>query len=918
MSLTQGARLGPYEITGHVGAGGMGEVYRARDTRLGRDVAIKVLPEAFAGDADRMARFAREAQVLASLNYPGIAALYGLEETQGTRALVMELVEGETLAERLSRGVPPLEELLAIAKQIAEALEYAHERGVVHRDLKPANVKVRPDGAVKLLDFGLAKALAEETVSPDLSDSPTLSAVATIGGIVLGTAAYMSPEQAKGKAADRRSDIWSFGVVLYEMLARKRAYAGGTAAETMANVMFQEPDWGALPGATPPRLRELVRRCLVKDPRKRLQAIGEARVAIEECLTDPSLVAPSGPRQAAPPDATAPGPVPGRPLWWPFLMAASFLILGLGIGERAPWRRAQAPAATARLSVELGADASLTPGFGPVAILSPDGATLAFAAQKASGEAPVLHVRRLDQLQAAALSGTEEVHSPFFSPDGHWIAFFAGGKLKKVATSGGAAVTLCDAQSGRGGWWAEDGTIVFQPDNTGRMPLHRVPSAGGRAEPLLSLADGEVAQRWPQVLPGGGAVLFTSHTVARGFENASLVVQQLPSGTRKVVQRGAYHGRYADSGHLLYIHEGTLFAAPFDPRALETTGPPVAALSGVMSNPDAGGSQFSLSRGGTLVYLPGSIVGGAAAPIHWLERDGRTSPLRAAPAWWANPAFSPDGRRLAMNIDDGMQSDIWVYEWERDVATRLTFDPADDRRPAWTPDGRRIAFCSPRVGGRRNLYWQRADGSGEAERLTDGANDQNYLAWHPSGRLLAFTEVNPRTGADLMVLEIEGGEASGFKPRQPEPFLNGPARESEPAFSSDGRWLAYLSNESGRDELYVRPFPGPGGKWQVSTSGASAPVWSRSRQELFYLAPDQRIMLVSYSVAGGSFRPEKPRAWSEARVGRGSYRYIDLHPDGQRFAVLKGPDAAAESKRDKVVFVFGFHDELRRLSAANR
>jgi serine/threonine-protein kinase len=912
MTLSAGTRLGPYEITAPLGAGGMGEVWRARDVRLGREVAIKVLPEALAREPERMSRFEREAHVLASLNHAHIAALYGLEESNGRRALVMELVEGPTLADRLAHGAIPLEEALPIAVQIAEALEYAHERGIVHRDLKPANVKLTADGAVKVLDFGLAKALADDPLSPEVSNSPTLSAVATRAGIILGTAAYMSPEQAKGKTADRRSDVWSFGVVLCEMLTGKRLYSGETAPETLARVIERDPDYGGLPAQTPRRIRDLLRRCLTKDPRKRLQAIGEARVAIEDAIAHPREV------EAA----------PRRPRTAPWVVAvAAAAAFGLAIGARAPWRAATPPPAPVRLTVELGADASLLTLYGPSAALSPDGALLAFVARKNTAERPQLYLRRLDQLQASAVSGTQAAEDPFFSPDGQWIGFFAEGKLKKVAVTGGAAVTLCDlggaGRTQRGGSWSEDGTIIFAPRSLPGVGLSRVSSAGGQPEVLTTpdAAVAEITHRWPQVLPGGRAVLFTAHNTLGNYEDASIVVRALPGGPSKVVQRGGYFGQYLPSGHLVYIHEGTLFAAPFDLERLETAGPPAPVLEGVTTSPASGGAQFSFSSRGTLAYQPGARAGSAAA-IQWMDREGKTQPLRSMAGDYHNLRFSPDGQKLAMDVRDGKQSDVWVYEWARDTMTRLTFDPRNDSTPVWSPDGRRIAFSSARgdktPGGLSgNLYWQRADGTGEAERLTESENNQVPTSWHPSGRFIAFaqggaTALNP----DIYILPIEGDEAAGWKPGKPQAFLNTPFAEVMPAFSPDGRWLAYMSTESGRPEVYVRPFPGPGGKWQVSTDGGGFPTWSRTRKELFYRTVDQRIMVSAYAVERDSFRADKPRLWSEGRFAATllGTRNFDLHPDGQRFAVLKSGEEQAETKRDKVVLVQNFFDELRRLA----
>ncbi|HLE69052.1 MAG TPA: serine/threonine-protein kinase, partial [Vicinamibacteria bacterium] len=584
MTLSPGTRLGPYEIASPLGAGGMGEVFRARDTKLNRDVAIKVLPTAFAQDAERVARFRREAQLLASLNHPNIAAIYGLEESDGVLALALELVEGEDLAERLTRDAIPVDEAVAIAKQIAEGLEAAHEKGIVHRDLKPANLKLTKDGTVKILDFGLAKAYeGEPTTDGALSQSPTMSRQMTEAGVIFGTAAYMSPEQARGGTVDKRADIWAFGVVLFEMLTGKRLFTGETVSDTLAAVLRQEIDWKALPASTPPGLRRLLERCLDRDAKKRLRDIGEARVALEERLGTRDTVRTSSGMRALP---------------WFLLALVSALALW------ALWRPAPQPAPPLRLSAELGAAASLATDWGPAAILSPDGRLLAFVASPGTGERPLLHLRRLEQLDAAPLAGTEGARDPFFSPDGEWIAFFADGKLKKVSVSGGAAVTLCDAADERGGTWAEDGTIFFTAGGQPGVGLSRVSSAGGTPQTLTTpdAASQERTHRWPQALPGGKAVLYTAGSTRGNYEDASLVVHSLASDTRKVLHRGGYHGRYLPSGHLVFIHEGTLFAARLDLDRLELTGQPVPVLAGVSANPDNAGAQFAFSQDGTLVY----------------------------------------------------------------------------------------------------------------------------------------------------------------------------------------------------------------------------------------------------------------------------------------------------------------------------
>jgi len=878
----------------------MGEVFRARDTKLNRDVAIKVLPSAFARDAERVARFRREAQVLASLNHPNIAAIHGLEESEGVVALALELVEGEDLAERLTRGAIPVDEAVAIAKQIAEGLEAAHEKGIVHRDLKPANLKLTRDGTVKILDFGLAKAYggeAEAAAGGGLSQSPTMSRQMTEAGVIFGTAAYMSPEQTRGATVDKRADIWAFGVVLFEMLTGKRLFTGETVSDTLAAVLRQEIDWKALPASTPPGLRRLLERCLDREPKRRLRDIGEARIALEQTLGTPEIVRVSSGVRALP---------------WVIALSATIAALALW----SPWQPAAQPAPVMRLSAELGSGTSLATNYGPSAILSPDGRLLAFVAGQGADERPLLHVRRLEQLDAAPLAGTQGARDPFFSRDGEWIAFFTDGKLKKVSVSGGAAVTLCDAADDRGGSWAEDGTIFFTPSGRPGVGLSRVSSAGGTPQILTTPdpASQEVSHRWPQALPGGKAVLYTAGSVSGNYEDASLVVHTLEGDTRKVLHRGGYHGRYLPSGHLVFIHEGTLFAAAFDPDRLELRDQPVPVLAGVTANTGNGGAQFTFSRDGTLAYQQGETL---ATPIQWMDREGMLQTLPAAPGVYSNIRFSPDGRWLALDILEGKNRDVWVYEWGGDTLSRLTFDPGDDYFPVWTPDGQRIAFSSTRDQATRNLYWQQADGTGEAERLTKSKNPQYPTSWHPSGKFLAFQETNPQTSVDILILPLTGDEASGWKPGKPTVFLNNPFGEFAAAFSPDGRWLAYSSNESGRFEVYVRPFPGPGGIRQVSTAGGRLPTWSRSRRDLLYVVEDGGIMVAAYTVEGDLFRAEKPRVWSPGFAPvRGADRTYDLHPDGERVAVLKA--SGDEARRDHVTLIQNFFDELRRIAPAGR
>ncbi len=910
MALTPGTRLGPYEITGAIGAGGMGEVYRARDTKLNRDVAIKVLPEAFASDPERLTRFTREAQTLAALNHPNIAHIHGLEESGSVRALVMELVEGEDLSAQIARGPIPIAEALPIAKQIAEAIEAAHEHGVVHRDLKPANIKVRADGTVKVLDFGLAKAMDPSGASnANVSHSPTLTGHWTQLGMIIGTAAYMSPEQAKGKVVDRRADIWAFGVVLFEMLTGERLFKGEDISDVLAAVLRHEIDWAALPKATPMRLKRLLEHCLDRDVKERLRDIGEARFEIGKIQT------------GAPESAAAPGgAATDVPAWrraLPWAVAAFFgVVFVFALVRWAPWRKTPV-LEPRRLLANIGVDASLTTGLGASAILSPDGKTLVFTARQT--DQTRLFIRKLDQLQAVALGGTEGAESPFFSPDGQWIGFFASGKLKKVSVTGGAAVNLADAQAGRGGAWTDDDTIIFTPVGTGSdARLMRVPAAGGTPAVFSTLSAGAVTQRWPQTLPSGKGLLYTEHLAYGGFDEANLTVAPLPSGTPKIVLRGGYYGRYVPSGHLVYMQQGTLFAVRFDLNRLETIGQAAPALAGLVTNQISfGGTQLAFSAEGTLVYVPGGSAA-ATAPIDWMTRDGKTSVLRATKASWAGPEFSPDGHKVALTILGAQRPDVWAFDWARDTLTQLTFDRGDDRSPVFSPDGRRIVFASDRAKpGVSNLYWVNADGTGDVTRLTDNPGVQRPASFHPSGKFVAFDEYRPDTGFDLMILPLEGDTGRGFSPKPPTVFLGTKAAEWSPMFSPDGRWIAYQSNEiAGQNDVYVRPFPGPGGQWRVSTEGGQFPRWSATTRELLFVNPGQaRVMVAPYTVVGDSFRADHPRVWSP--VG---YRPLasalmppyDIHPDGKRLA-LAAAEGQSAAPQDHVVFVFNFFDHLRTL-----
>jgi serine/threonine-protein kinase len=585
-----------------------------------------------------------------------------------------------------------------------------------------------------------------------------------------------------------------------------------------------------------------------------------------------------------------------------------------------------------RLNVTLGIDASLVIDQGPAIALSPDGRLLAFVAQQADGSDSQLYVRRLDQLLPSLLPGTMGARNPFFNPDGQWIGFFANGRLKKVAISGGSVVTLCDAPNGRGGSWTADDTITFLPVATASEAgndggLRRVSANGGQPEPLTKVLPGELTQRWPQVLPGGKAVLYTVTSGDRfgiggnAYDNADIVVQPLPpDGTRKIVQRGAYYGRYLASGHLAYLHEGTMFVEPFDVRRLAVTGPPAPALEGVMSSGGNGSAQFAVSDDGVLMYVPGQQVNNTR-PISWVDRAGTIAIAHLAPLLFNNPQFSPDGRLIALNLpsQDGARSDVWIYNWQRDAMSRLTQPPLYALRPVWTPNGHRIVFAA-RVGSLlTNLFWLPSDGTGMPERLTTSPNAQVPGSWHPNKPFFAFQETNPQTLADIMILPFEGSETSGWKPGQPVVFVNTPFREEWPAFSPDGRWLAFASFKSGQAEIYVRPFQHPGGETLVSIGGGLAPIWSRTRHELLFMRPDTRIGVVDYHAEGDTFSVEKPRVWaSDVRIQGAGGGGFDLHPNGDRIVGrLVAVDQVTE-KRDRIVLISNFFDDLQRISPGTR
>jgi Tol biopolymer transport system component/predicted Ser/Thr protein kinase len=877
-SLKAGQRLGPYEILAPIGRGGMGEVYKAYDTRLKRDVAIKICAAQFSE------RFEREARVIASLNHPNICQLYDV----GSNFLVMELVEGENLA-----GPVPPETALNYARQIADALEAAHEKGIVHRDLKPANVKVTPEGVVKVLDFGLAKAAEEPSAAArDPSVSPTLTISPTRAGMILGTAPYMSPEQARGAAVDKRADIWAFGCVLYEMLTSKQAFSGDTTSDILAAVLKEEPDWSRIPT----RVQPLLRRCLVKDPKYRLRDIGDAMPLLEG----------------------VPEPAPAR-LSWVWIAVAAVLAVIASVGW---WRatRSAPPLPLVQLTAELSPGTVVNRFRGAQLALSPDGTRIAVIELTAAGKYR-LATRSLDQGEFAPLPGTEGATMPFFSPDGQWIGFFADNKLKKVAIQGGVPVTLCDAAGvPSGASWGDDGNIIAAV-NRGLASLSRVPSGGGAPTPVTELdkKSGEKAQRWPQVLPGSQSVLFTSS--GESADDASVDILSFKTGQRKALHHGGFFGRYLAtsnrSGLLVYLQQNTLFAEPVDLSRLAVTGAPQPILEDVSNNSAFGFGNFDFSQSGTFIYARGKL-GFPEFSIFWLDSAGQTQPLHSTPGVYRIPRFSPDGNLLAFVMPKAPgRADIWVKDLKRDTMSRLTSLPGENYFPVWTPDSRNIVFRSsnPVAPG---LYWTHADGSGEPQRLTDVNTPEIPNSFSPDGKRLAYEQLRADSPWEIWTAPVEG---DGNHPRlgKAERFLSTPFSEREPAFSPDGRWLAYSSNETGTYEVYVRPFPGPGSKSPISTGGRF-PIWSRrarsARHKLFFLAADQRIMVADYTAKDSSFAPGKPQVWSERRlmVAAMGYTY-DLAPDGKRFAVFLYAGGASEQEQkpsDSVTVLLNFFDELRR------
>jgi len=909
MQLSPGARLGQYEIRSALGAGGMGEVYRARDAKLNRDVAIKVLPALFANDPERLTRFRREAQVLAALNHPNIAHIHGFEDANGIHALVMELVEGPTLAERVIQGAIPLPEALPIAKQIAEALAAAHEQGIIHRDLKPANVKVREDATVKVLDFGLAKLIAPEAsgvAAGHVTQSPTVtSPAATLAGVILGTAAYMSPEQAKGRAADKRSDVWAFGAVFYEMLTGQRPFGGEDISDTLASVLKTEPDWNAFPSDVPPHLRMLIERCLTKDRRQRIADISTALFVMSESasLTSPTQVA-SGQMATA----------ERRALWRRLLMPIAGAILLSAVVGTAVWLNMRPGGARVTRFVisPMGAAVLVVDSQSRDLMITPDSTHVVYKG-KAGQTDTQFFVHPLDQLEPTPLGGPgRQPRAPFSSPDGRWIGFVEPVPitLKKVAITGGPALELCrlDGPS-RGATWGDDDSIIFATaiPSTG---LQRVSSAGGEPTVLTkpSRERGENDHLWPQFLPGSTAVLFTITPTTGGVDASQVAVLDLSTGAQKIVMRGGSQAQYVSSGHLVYVAADTLRAVAFDLGRLETIGSGIPVVTQVVTMPN-GTADFDIGRDGTLVYAAGGPGTAPARTLVWVDRQGREEAIAAAPPRpYLYPRLSPDGTRVALEIRD-QANDVWVLNLARQTLTPVTSNPGIDQGPVWMPDGLRLVFTSSRDGGAGSLFWQAADGTGIAERLTESPNYQRPSAVLPDGIRVLFWEAGGKTATDVMMLTLQ-------KDRRVQALIQGPLVERNAEVSPDGQWLAYESNDSGQPQVFVRPFPDVNKeKIQVSTAGGVQPLWARNGEELFYVAPAGMLMSVPVK-PGTTWTGGTPTRLIEAPYFRGGggndSRMYDVSPDGKRFLMIK-QDISANQPSARIVVVQGWLEELKRL-----
>ena len=885
MALLTGTRFGPYELSTRIGTGGMGEVYRATDTKLKRDVAVKVLPAGLATDAERLERLQREAQILASLNHPNIAHIYGIEDTGGSTALVMELVEGATLADRIAQGPISFDEALPIAKQIAEALEAAHGQGIIHRDLKPANVKVRPDGAVKVLDFGLAKTMEPSRVaSGELPDSPTITSPAfTAAGLILGTAAYMPPEQARGKPLDRRADVWAFGCVLYEMLAGRQAFPGETVSDTFAAILGSQPDWNALPASTPARLRWLMRRCVEKDRNRRLHDIADARIELDEMLVAPTE---PGADRSLDRSASAARITLRERIAWIAAGVCLIALVAVVVSRRAGLSNGSSPvdAGTYRSSILLPERVSFSTFPAGRFALSPNSRRVAFVGTDGDGRTQ-LWVRSLDSTVAQPLAGTGGAAFPFWSPDSRYVAFTSQGKLKKIEATGGPVATLCDAAANATGAWNTEDVILFTP--SGGSPLHRVSALGGTPTPATTLdtANGDSQHWFPFFLPDNRHFLYFALGSKSGgaIDPRAVYVGSLdPNEPHKLLLQGGSNAKYAD-GHLFFLRGRMLMAQPFDVSRLELTGQPVPVAEQVQV-PGAGDTgpagAFSVADTGAIAYQAG--LDQVRSQLVWFDRGGKQIALLGDPADYAEVALSVDGRQAAVSVLDPAKSsyDLWLYDVARGLRTRFTSDASDEIGPVWSPDVGRVMFASGRKGG-IDVYQKGSNGSSEELVLEDSLGEFPESVSSDGRFLLYVFGSGTLKRSDLWVLPL-------VEPRKAFPFLETPFTETQGQFSPNGRWIAYSSNESGQMEVYVTPFPGPGGRWRVSPAGGGFPRWRRDGSEIFYVTSGNILSAATVSEKGAEFSVGAVRPLFTVRL-RPQVRLdafpFDVSADGQRFLV---------------------------------
>ena len=909
MALTPGSRVGPYEVIARIGVGGMGEVFRARDTRLNRDVALKVLPDSFANDPDRLARFRREAHTLAALNHPNIAHIHGLEESGSVRALVMELVEGEDLSQRIARGAIPIDEALPIAKQIAEALEAAHEQGIVHRDLKPANIKVRSDGTVKVLDFGLAKALETERSESDIANSPTLTAFATQMGVILGTAAYMAPEQARGKPVDKRADLWAFGAVLYQMLTGRPAFEGDGLSDILAHILTKEPDWHRLPAHTPVPVVRLLRRCLEKDQRQRLDSAAVARLEVNDALSSPwaSVVAPVAiPLRRAVP--------------WAIATAVAIALIVFGVTRSTIQPLPTAPTPTSRFAIVLPpAQAMPSVLLDRDLALSHDGRSLVYRVG-GSTNGGSLALRDLDRLESHLLPGIDNGRAPFFSPDGRWIGFFAGSELKKMAVVGGSAITICGQTAFFGGAasWGDDDTIVF-----GSGPnLLRVSAGGGEPTVLARFgSNADSALSAVSMLPGGRGVLVALVPAGSWFTGSSEVaVLDLKTGQHKTLIRGASAPLYvpvsALTGYVVYAAADTLLAVRFDLERLDVLGDPVPVVEHV-DMAASGAANFDISRAGTLVYVPAAAT---SRSLVWVDRAGRETPTNVPPHAYSFLRLSPDGTRVV--LADPEEHRLWIWDLARETLRSLTSGSSENGFPIWTRDSRSIVFTSNRDGA-FNLYSQLADGSGPIVRLTMSANRQFPNSVTRDGSQILGAEVGLSSRLDIVVFSAASApQAPNSAPAGPTmPFavtgtlVQTPAMDYNAISSPEGRFFAYQSNESGRMEIYVKPFPPDGDvRWQLSTTGGTSPVWAPNGRELFYRDVSNAVIAVPVETNRATWQAGSPTKLLDSKYAAPTDMFnYDVSPDGQRFLMFKETTAGDRNAAPaNIVVVINWLEELKR------